>query len=151
MKKLTIYQVNELLYSVTIPKIITKILINKKRILLFCYNKNEMEYIDKLLWTFSQLSFIPHATENDQFNIDLQEVFITTDVNVKLFQDKHLIFLSQKLLSKIKINIRNDIFLITKELNSLNIKNLPSSILPRVIKHFKQNNDRSWTNITLSS
>ena len=152
MNNLTIYQVNKLFYSATIPKIITKILKTKKKILLFCHDKYEMEYFDNLLWTFSQLSFIPHAVENDQFDIDLQDVLITIDINAQLFQDKHLIFLSHVLLSKIKLSINNDVFVIVKDVGEFDIQKLPNSVLlSRSVKYFKQSNDCSWSSVALSS
>ena len=70
MKSLTIYQIQKSLYNVTIPKIITKILESKRKIFLLCKNVEEMNYFDDLMWTFSQLSFLPHSTENDNYNKD---------------------------------------------------------------------------------
>ena len=58
MKSITFYQVQSTLYKVTIPKVIIKILEVAKKVNFLCKDEDEMEYLDSLMWSFSQLSFI---------------------------------------------------------------------------------------------
>ena len=73
MKSITFYQVQSTLYKVTIPKVIIKILEVAKKVNFLCKDEDEMEYLDSLMWSFSQLSFIPHSTENDKFDLEFSK------------------------------------------------------------------------------
>ena len=56
----------------------------------------QMEYLDRLLWTYSQLSFLPHATENDNES-SLQIVYISYSNSANLNSSNIVINLNEEL------------------------------------------------------
>lgn len=40
------------------------------RIIVLCQSKKEMENVDVVLWTYEQLCFVPHGTEDDKYCSD---------------------------------------------------------------------------------
>ena len=141
-KALIIYSIQQTLYNVTLPKIIIKIIGLEKKIVLLCKNKDEMNALDNLLWTFSQLSFIPHSTEEDDFNTDLQDIIIVTKLNKSVINNRSIVILCPELIMNKDVNAINEIFLITAE--NINLKTLNSNIEERSTKLFIQNIDNSW-------
>ena len=122
MRTLTIYEVYDSLYFATVPKIILKILEGNKKIILLCKDYNEVKTFDNLMWTFSQLSFVPHSTENDICDKNLQDLFITTKLDRQLCSNKQLIFLAFDSLLNIKISLQNNVFIIIKSTDKNNIQ-----------------------------
>jgi DNA polymerase-3 subunit chi len=141
-KALIIYSIQHTLYNITLPKIIIKIIGLEKKIVLLCKNKDEMNALDNLLWTFSQLSFIPHSTEEDDFNTDLQDIIIVTKLNKSVVNNRSIVVLCPELIMNKDVNAINEIFLITTE--NINLKTLNSNIEEKSIKLFIQNIDNSW-------
>ena len=146
MKNLTLYQIQKSLYKVTFPKIIMKILDAGGKVNLLCENKDEMEYIDNLMWIFSQLSFIPHSTENDKFNEELQDLIIAINSDSLVLHNKCLIISSIDLLTKFNVDLVNDIFIIT--MDSINTEYLFTKLDDKLsnnkMKFFVQNLDNTW-------
>ena len=60
-------------------KLSESILAHDHRATLFCNDMEQMQKIDTTLWSFSQLSFIPHATEKDQYP-QYQPIHLVTDL-----------------------------------------------------------------------
>ena len=60
--KLVFYSVLKDPYGI-ICKIIEKAFINNKYCLLLCSTKDEVEFFDAKLWSYSKLSFIPHGSK----------------------------------------------------------------------------------------
>jgi DNA polymerase IIIc chi subunit len=52
---------------------------NLGKIIIYCSSKEEMQYIDNMLWTYEQLSFLPHATEYDA-HAEIQPILIMSSV-----------------------------------------------------------------------
>jgi len=146
MKNLTLYQIQKSLYKVTFPKIVMKILDAGGKVNLLCENKDEMEYIDNLMWTFSQLSFIPHSTENDKFNEELQDLIIAMNSENLALYNKFLIISSMNLLTKFDVDLVNDIFVITTEnINTEHVfTKLEGKLFSNRMKFFVQNLDNTW-------
>ena len=146
MKNLTLYQIHQSLYKVTFPKIVLKILDAGGKVNLLCENKDEMEYIDNLMWTFSQLSFIPHSTENDKFNEELQDLIIAINSEYLVLHNKFLIISSIDLLTKFNVDLVNDVFIIT--IDSINAEYLFTKLGGKLsnnkMKFFVQNIDNTW-------
>ena len=146
MKNLTLYQIHQSLYKVTFPKIVLKILDAGGKVNLLCENKDEMEYIDNLMWTFSQLSFIPHSTENDKFNEELQDLIIAINSEYLVLHNKFLIISSIDLLTKFNVDLVNDVFIIT--IDSINTEYLFTKLGGKLsnnkMKFFVQNIDNTW-------
>ncbi len=74
-----------------------------------------MNVLDNLLWTFSQLSFIPHSTEEDDFNTDLQDILIVTKLNKSIVNNRSIVILCTELIINKDVNAINEVFLITAE------------------------------------
>jgi DNA polymerase-3 subunit chi len=146
MKSITFYQVQSTLYKVTIPKVIIKILEVAKKVNFLCKDEDEMEYLDSLMWSFSQLSFIPHSTENDKFDLELQDLIIATNFDHLIRHSNFLILSSTDLLANFNIDLVNDIFVITTE--NVNIKYLLTKLNDKLfgnkMKYFIQNLDSTW-------
>ena len=147
MKSLTLYQIHKPLYKVTFPKIVMKILDAGGKVNLLCKSKEEMEYLDNLMWTFSQLSFIPHSTENDKFNEELQDLIIAINSDSLVLHNKCLIISSIDLLTKFNVDLVNDIFIITTD--TINTEylftKLDGKLFNNKMKFFIQNIDNTWT------
>ncbi len=146
-KALIIYNIQHALYNITLPKIIIKIIGLEKKIVLLCKDKDEMNVLDNLLWTFSQLSFIPHSTEEDDFNTDLQDILIVTKLNKSIVNNRSIVILCPELIINKDVNAINEVFLITAEnidLKTLKNHILTSNIEERSIKLFTQNINNSW-------
>ncbi len=146
-KALIIYSIQHALYNITLPKIIIKIIGLEKKIVLLCKDKDEMNVLDNLLWTFSQLSFIPHSTEEDDFNTDLQDILIVTKLNKSIVNNRSIVILCPELIINKDFNAINEVFLITAEnidLKTLKNHILTSNIEERSIKLFTQNINNSW-------
>jgi DNA polymerase-3 subunit chi len=146
MKSLTLYQIHKSHYKITFPKVIVKILDAGGKVNLLCKNKDEMEYLDNLMWTFSQLSFIPHSTENDKFNEELQDLVIAINSDHLTLHNKFLILSSVDLLTKFNVDLVNDIFIITT--NTINAEylftKLDGKLFNNKMKLFVQDIDNTW-------
>jgi DNA polymerase-3 subunit chi len=67
-----------------LPRLLEQIITQKaNRILLVCPDKSTMQKMDALLWTFAQLSFLPHATEDDPMPEE-QPLLVTTSADHNL-------------------------------------------------------------------
>lgn len=75
--QINFYQTEDLIHKAIAP-ILTKILEEKKRALIFCQNQDLINQIDDGLWSFSKTKFIPHGTENDDIKAQDQPIFLSS-------------------------------------------------------------------------
>ncbi len=147
-KILNIYTVQKSLYNTTLPKIILKILKSGERGHLLCKDKDEMKWLDALLWTFSQLSFLPHATEEDN-NQEAQNLLLITRCPADNSGNKFLVLTSEDLLLKEYISQYSKLFIITTQ--EIDMQKLIDNIGIKTdevqTKHFLQNSDGSWKQV----
>lgn len=146
-KSLIIYNIQHTLYNTTLPKIIMKIIGLEKKAILLCENKDEMTVLDSLLWTFSQLSFIPHSTEDDNFNTDLQDILIVTKLDKSIINNRSIVILYPELIMDKDVDNISEIFLITVDnIDLITLKDymLTGEIEKRSVKFFTQNINNSW-------
>ncbi len=54
-------------FAKNLGKLVEGIVHKGNNVQVLCANKDEMKSIDTYLWTYSQLSFLPHATTDDPF------------------------------------------------------------------------------------
>jgi|GEM_PF-1824869 len=80
MTEANIYSFAETTFSKDLARLIDTLYSNKYTMQILCADKATVGFIDTLLWTYSQLSFLPHGTENDPYP-EMQPVFITTNIN----------------------------------------------------------------------
>jgi DNA polymerase III subunit chi len=83
MLKANLYKLSTTPFAKSFPKLIETIVRKNHRVKILCQHEEEMWYWDKILWSASQLSFIPHGTERDD-NPGLQPVLLTCDSSTNL-------------------------------------------------------------------
>jgi DNA polymerase-3 subunit chi len=62
-----------------VPSLLKKIYDTKKNVLLLCKDEEEVEELDKFLWSFSTKIFLPHGTEKDEEQ-ENQPIFLSTKI-----------------------------------------------------------------------
>lgn len=82
MQEINIYKTSQNNFPKTFTKLIESIVNQNKKIYLLCDNHEEEKKLDNLLWSFSQLSFIPHATTTDPYPSD-QLILLGSDPHIK--------------------------------------------------------------------
>ena len=70
MKEINIYKVSQSNFLKMVTKLVESIISQNQKAYLLCNNKEEETTIDNLLWSYSQLSFIPHAISSDPYLSD---------------------------------------------------------------------------------
>lgn len=76
--EINFYQVDETVSKALAP-LLLKILSEKKKVLIFCREQNQIKEIDGALWNYGRNKFIPHATIFDkEFEPKRQPVLITS-------------------------------------------------------------------------
>ena len=65
MSEINIYKTTEI--SKVLPKLVENIVTQGKKIYLYCDSPEQENSLDYLLWSYSQLSFIPHGTTSDPY------------------------------------------------------------------------------------
>jgi DNA polymerase-3 subunit chi len=78
MKEINIYKVSQSNFLKMLTKLVESIVNQNQKIYLLCNSQEQEKQIDDVLWSYSQLSFIPHATSSDPYLAD-QLVIIGTD------------------------------------------------------------------------
>ena len=63
-----------------------------KRVLIICQNPLAMTALDQMLWSFKQLSFLPHMTDIDKVDPKNQPIFLTCQTNQNLNDAEIVIF-----------------------------------------------------------
>ncbi|MFT7099291.1 MAG: DNA polymerase IIIc chi subunit [Rickettsiales bacterium] len=74
--EINFYQVDDIIHR-SIAPVLTKILDENKKALIYCKNEGQKTEIDNGLWSFGKTKFIPHATIADKLDHSLQPIFIT--------------------------------------------------------------------------
>lgn len=74
-----VYRVESL--SPPLGRLIEKIWQNKKRALIVTSSREEAEFIDQILWTYTPLSFLPHGCEGQDSTPMDHFFWVTTDQN----------------------------------------------------------------------
>ena len=106
MGNVNIYVVNNEEYDKTFCKIIETVVAKDNNRVLLTVEKNKIPVMDKLLWSFAQLSFIPHATMYDE-HANEQVVYITdnpvandNNANVVMSNDAEMLLSNLKSFKK---------------------------------------------------
>jgi DNA polymerase-3 subunit chi len=63
VQEINIYKTAEV--SKILPKLVENIVMQGKKIYIYCDNHEQEKELDYLLWSYSQLSFMPHGTTSD--------------------------------------------------------------------------------------
>lgn len=70
MQEINIYKTSQNNFQKIFTKLVESIVIQNKKIYLLCQDHEEETKFDNLLWSYSQLSFIPHGTTRDPYPSD---------------------------------------------------------------------------------
>jgi DNA polymerase-3 subunit chi len=65
VSEINIYKTTEI--NKVLPKLVENIIAQGKKIYLYCDSPEQEKSLDHLLWSYSQLSFIPHGTISDPY------------------------------------------------------------------------------------
>lgn len=82
MQEINIYELTKTAWTKAFPKLVETISSKGNKVVVLCKNPESMQEMDNLLWTFEQLSFLPHVTENDPM-IDQTPVLLVSNDDSK--------------------------------------------------------------------
>lgn len=163
MQEINIYKTSQNNFPKTFTKLIESIVSQNKKIYLLCENHEEEKKFDNLLWSFSQLSFIPHATTTDPYPSDQlillgsdpyikpgndPEILLTVDEK-EYFDDKDIV---QFLINQYKKFLFFNVFKENFQENEVQTKNLlfkQAINLGIPINVIEQDTNRKWIKHTL--
>ncbi len=93
--EINFYQVDETIIKSLAP-LLLKVLDEKKKALVFCANAAQIKEIDGALWSYGRNKFIPHVTDLDhkEFEMERQPIVIT-DKEENPNKADYLVFLSE--------------------------------------------------------
>ena len=91
MQEINIYKTAEV--SKILPKLVENIVMQGKKIYIYCDNPEQEKELDYLLWSYSQLSFIPHGTTfdiypNEQIVLLGQDLHYQSDAEILICAGK---------------------------------------------------------------
>lgn len=92
--EINFYEVDESIAKALGP-LLSKIIDEGKKALVFCENEEKMLEIDKVLWSFARSRFIPHITIKDQDFEMLRQPVLLTFKAVNDNQADYLVFLDE--------------------------------------------------------
>ncbi len=143
MNEIAFYQADETIVKSLAPLLI-KVLEEKKKVLIFCPNPNQMKEIDDSLWSYGRSKFIPHITFLDKdFEILRQPVFITNkEENAN--EAQYLVFLEEPSTSFVSGFERAFYFYLEGEFERA--KNLAKKLKP---KNSYKKEDGKWVKLAL--
>jgi len=72
------YHLEQRTLEQVLPQLLVRTLVRDWRAVVQVGNGERLAWLDTLLWTFDQASFLPHSTARDEFTPN-QPVFLTTD------------------------------------------------------------------------
>ncbi len=125
--EITFYQVDETIIKSLAP-LLLKILDEKKKVLIFCNNDNQIKEIDNSLWSYGRNKFIPHVTIFDRdFQMQRQPILISNQEENSNKAD-YLVFLDQP--SENFVNSFQRSFYFFEENNLKTAKKISQTIKP---------------------
>lgn len=143
MKELNIYFPNNKLSSKFLPKLLEQISSRGHKAMLMCSNLSQMAKMDEYLWSYEQLSFLPHVTENDEeiseSPIVLCTKFIPTSADVLIMVDGLPSSLSNE------YNRFSKIIYVCNDNQNPEVKALETAIEGFTVSKFTQGPSGSWS------
>lgn len=77
-QEVNFYKIEDTSFLKIFPKLIEAIVAKNNKVMILTKDQEQTKLIDELLWLYSQLSFLPHATFQDELKV-YAPVYITTD------------------------------------------------------------------------
>lgn len=78
MTRFDFYHLQKTPLDQALPKLMEKAYATGKRIKILVGNEERVDFINSLLWTYNEESFLPHGTPKDGF-VEQQPIFISSD------------------------------------------------------------------------
>ncbi len=78
MTRVDFYHLQKQTLDEVLPKLLEKAYDTKQKILVKIGNDERVEFINSLLWTYNDQSFLPHGSKKDG-NAELQPIWLTAD------------------------------------------------------------------------
>ncbi len=151
MTEANIYQLSKLSWIKGLAKLLENIIAKGNKVLISCESEDFMSKLDDALWTYEQLSFLPHATCNDSQQEKQPILLSTSEINAN---NATVLILAERFIPKIlndfeKIVIiyeKNDSayeeFVTQKAIPYFKIKKVTYTV-------FKQNDNGTWEKSSL--
>ena len=79
MTRVDFYHLQKTSLEQVLPKLCEKAYATEKRIKILIDNEERVDFINSLLWTYSDEAFLPHGSKKDGF-VENQPIFISCDV-----------------------------------------------------------------------
>lgn len=79
MAEVSIYKLTSTPLEKTLPKLMEKVISTGMRAVIVAPSKEQVETLNRLLWTYSTLTFLPHGSEEDNFAED-QPIWLTNRI-----------------------------------------------------------------------
>ena len=128
--KINIYLMQEVLFYKTFGHFIIQLYeLYNQQICIICNNNEQVELLDNLLWTFTQLSFVPHATTEDPVPFKHIPIILT---NKRYIESRIPVFMSYMLAQKL-IKQYERVFIVDNHLVKIN--NIKDLYLDKVQYH----------------
>src|SRR5690349_2883100 len=93
-KQANFYKIAYIDFPKVFPKLMEAILGGGNRVMVLVREDNQVDYIDNLLWTYSQLSFLPHLTHKDEL-CEESPIYITNSEADNANQSNIIVILSE--------------------------------------------------------
>ena len=74
--EINFYQIDDLLHKMIVP-LLLKIYDQQKKALILCENEEMVGKLDLGLWNFSKTKFLPHISDQDDFDLKIQPILLT--------------------------------------------------------------------------
>ncbi len=78
MSRMDFYHLQTSILDAVLPQLLEKVYANKQRAVVKIGTRERVGYINTLLWTYDEESFLPHGSKADG-NAELQPVWLTAD------------------------------------------------------------------------
>ncbi len=78
MERIDFYHLQKSNLDETLPKLVSKAYETKKNIKIKVGNELRTDFLNSLLWTFDEESFLPHGVKKEGF-ADMQPIFLSSD------------------------------------------------------------------------
>jgi DNA polymerase-3 subunit chi len=89
--EVTVYQLHTQTFGKAFPRLVETIVSKGMRCIIYCYNLESLKQCDNLLWSYDQLSFLPHQTKGDKSLVE-QSIYLTDQVTDNPYGATVLVF-----------------------------------------------------------
>lgn len=95
MTEVLIYRPTKVSAQKVLPKLLESVIAKGNNVHILCETDDQVAQLDDFLWTYEQLSFLPHATYKDE-QVEKQPIILSVE-NKNLNNASVLVMMSQKL------------------------------------------------------